>query len=90
MESRVSVFRFCVWTASLLLWELVSDPGLVFAAGKHGLPPEETVNAVKHILSECSALHFSGLMTIGRYGYDLSLGPNPDFQVERMCVSNRT
>ncbi|XP_056897632.1 pyridoxal phosphate homeostasis protein [Takifugu flavidus] len=48
---------------------------------KHGLPPEETVNAVKHILSECSALHFSGLMTIGRYGYDLSLGPNPDFQM---------
>lgn len=25
-------------------------------------------------------------MTIGRYGYDLSLGPNPDFQVEETCV----
>lgn len=25
-------------------------------------------------------------MTIGRYGYDLSLGPNPDFQVEKTCV----
>ncbi|XP_027871969.1 pyridoxal phosphate homeostasis protein isoform X2 [Xiphophorus couchianus] len=49
---------------------------------KHGLPPEDTVNTVKHIVSQCSALHFSGLMTIGRYGYDLTLGPNPDFQIE--------
>ncbi|KAF7663925.1 hypothetical protein LDENG_00194580 [Lucifuga dentata] len=53
---------------------------------KHGLPPEETVITVKHILSHCSALQFSGLMTIGRYGYDLSLGPNPDFQ---MLLSRR-
>lgn len=36
---------------------------------------------MKHIVSQCSALHFSGLMTIGRHGYDLTLGPNPDFQV---------
>ncbi|KAG7481105.1 hypothetical protein MATL_G00063170 [Megalops atlanticus] len=48
---------------------------------KHGLPPEETVNTVKHIISRCPALHFVGLMTIGRYGYDLSEGPNPDFQM---------
>ncbi|KAL6120183.1 plpbp [Pungitius sinensis] len=48
---------------------------------KHGLPPEETVDTVRHIVSKCSALHFLGLMTIGRYGYDLSLGPNPDFQM---------
>ncbi|XP_056130502.1 pyridoxal phosphate homeostasis protein isoform X1 [Lampris incognitus] len=48
---------------------------------KHGLSPEETVNTVRHILSQCTALHFSGLMTIGRYGYDLSEGPNPDFQM---------
>ncbi|KAG7278436.1 hypothetical protein CRUP_038731 [Coryphaenoides rupestris] len=50
--------------------------------GKHGLPPEDTVNTVKHILSQCTALHFFGLMTIGRYGFDLSEGPNPDFQIE--------
>ncbi|KAK0151992.1 Pyridoxal phosphate homeostasis protein [Merluccius polli] len=53
---------------------------------KHGLPPEETVNTVKHILSQCTALHFSGLMTIGRYGFDLSEGQNPDFQ---MLLSQR-
>uniref|UniRef100_A0A1A8AVP4 Pyridoxal phosphate homeostasis protein n=1 Tax=Nothobranchius furzeri TaxID=105023 RepID=A0A1A8AVP4_NOTFU len=53
---------------------------------KHGLLPEDTVNTVKHIMSQCSALHFSGLMTIGHYGYDLTLGPNPDFQ---MLLSRR-
>lgn len=64
----------------------------MFIIGKHGLPPEETVNTVKHIVSHCSALQFSGLMTIGRYGYDLTLGPNPDFQVLNvfclMCVAS--
>ncbi|CAL8275087.1 unnamed protein product [Boreogadus saida] len=53
---------------------------------KHGLPPEETVNAVKHIVSQCTALHFSGLMTIGRSGFDLSQAQNPDFQ---MLLSQR-
>ncbi|KAF5894091.1 proline synthase co-transcribed bacterial protein-like, partial [Clarias magur] len=48
---------------------------------KHGLHPDETVNTVMHIVSNCPALDFSGLMTIGRYGYDLSEGPNPDFQI---------
>lgn len=51
------------------------------SSGKHGLPPDETVNMVKHIASQCPALDLAGLMTIGRYGYDLSDGPNPDFQV---------
>ncbi|KAJ8285585.1 hypothetical protein GJAV_G00028500 [Gymnothorax javanicus] len=53
---------------------------------KHGLPPEETVNTVQYIISHCPALHFVGLMTIGRYGYELSKGPNPDFQ---MLLSRR-
>lgn len=52
-----------------------------FHLGKHGLPPADTVNTVKHIVSNCPTLHFAGLMTIGRYGYDISEGPNPDFQV---------
>lgn len=55
----------------------------VSVAGKHGLPPEETVDTVQHIMSQCTALHFSGLMTIGRYGHDLTLGSNPDFQVPK-------
>ncbi|XP_041955019.1 pyridoxal phosphate homeostasis protein isoform X1 [Alosa sapidissima] len=52
---------------------------------KHGLPPADTVNTVKHIVSNCPTLHFAGLMTIGRYGYDLSEGPNPDFQMLLKC-----
>ncbi|XP_043938998.1 pyridoxal phosphate homeostasis protein isoform X2 [Protopterus annectens] len=46
---------------------------------KHGIPPEETSATVQHILTKCPHLHFVGLMTIGRYGYDVSEGPNPDF-----------
>ncbi|XP_067857089.1 pyridoxal phosphate homeostasis protein [Heptranchias perlo] len=48
---------------------------------KHGLSAEETVDTVRHVLTSCPSLEFVGLMTIGRYGYDLSQGPNPDFQV---------
>ncbi|KAF7242095.1 Pyridoxal phosphate homeostasis protein [Varanus komodoensis] len=47
---------------------------------KHGLPPEETVMTVAHILQKCPSLEFVGLMTIGSFGHDLSKGPNPDFQ----------
>lgn len=46
------------------------------------------MNTVRHIVSQCSALHFLGLMTIGRYGYDLNLGPNPDFQVQKTPEMN--
>lgn len=34
---------------------------------------------VKFITTKCDRLHFVGFMTIGAYGYDVSLGPNPDF-----------
>lgn len=77
---------FYVFLLLLLLQQrpLIDQPVVllcVFVAGKHGLPPEDTVDTVKHIRSHCSALQFLGLMTIGHYGYDLTLGPNPDFQV---------
>ena len=35
----------------------------------------------KHIITSCSSLELCGLMTIGAYDYDVSLGPNPDFLV---------
>ena len=57
------------------------DQASALSPGKHGLSPEHTPDTVRHVMSSCSALHFSGLMTIGRYGYDLTEGPNPDFQV---------
>ncbi|KAG8141366.1 hypothetical protein E2320_006994 [Naja naja] len=49
--------------------------------GKHGLPPGELITTVEHILQKCPNLEFVGLMTIGSFGYDLSKGPNPDFQL---------
>ncbi|XP_062911423.1 pyridoxal phosphate homeostasis protein isoform X2 [Mobula hypostoma] len=52
---------------------------------KHGLSAEHTVETVRHIFDNCPNLEFVGLMTIGKYGYDLSAGPNPDFQVMLAC-----
>ncbi|XP_072917989.1 pyridoxal phosphate homeostasis protein isoform X1 [Hemitrygon akajei] len=52
---------------------------------KYGLSAENTVETVRHIFDNCQSLEFVGLMTIGRYGYDLSAGPNPDFQVMLEC-----
>ncbi|KAM4747210.1 pyridoxal phosphate homeostasis protein [Rhinophrynus dorsalis] len=48
---------------------------------KHGLAPADTVGLVKHIKEKCSSLEFVGLMTIGSFGYDVTEGPNPDFQL---------
>jgi hypothetical protein len=36
---------------------------------------------VKHILEKCPSLELMGLMTIGKFGHDLSQGPNTDFIV---------
>ncbi|KAF7993550.1 hypothetical protein HCN44_010145 [Aphidius gifuensis] len=58
---------------------------------KSGCKIEETSALVKHILENCKNLKFSGLMTIGAYGYDPSNGPNPDFLSLKKCreiVSN--
>lgn len=50
---------------------------------KNGISPSEICDVSKYVLNECEHLNFSGLMTIGKFGYDLSLGPNPDF----ICLS---
>ncbi|XP_065351200.1 pyridoxal phosphate homeostasis protein [Cloeon dipterum] len=55
---------------------------------KGGLIPEEAPDLVSHLLEKCPNLKFAGLMTIGQYGYDLSRGPNPDFQVLIKCRQN--
>jgi len=46
---------------------------------KSGVASTEVVVLFKHIQENCSNLEVVGLMTIGAYNYDLSLGPNPDF-----------
>jgi hypothetical protein len=48
---------------------------------KNGVSTNEVVDLYKHIIDKCENLKLIGLMTIGQYGYDCSLGPNPDFLV---------
>lgn len=52
---------------------------------KSGVSPTETVEVVDHVLRNCPNLEFTGLMTIGQYGYDVSQGPNPDFLSLAKC-----
>lgn len=55
-----------------------------FVAEKGGVAVSELVGLYKAVSESCPHLNLCGLMTIGRYGYDESLGPNPDFSV---CVA---
>lgn len=47
------------------------------------MPPDESVSLSKFVIEECPHLKFLGLMTIGKFGYDASEGPNPDFLVSK-------
>lgn len=51
----------------------------LYLLAKSGIDPEHLVELVEFITTKCDRLHFVGFMTIGAYGYDVSLGPNPDF-----------
>ncbi|CAH2269162.1 jg1696 [Pararge aegeria aegeria] len=46
---------------------------------KNGVEPSQATNLVEYVIKKCTDLNFKGLMTIGQYDYDTSLGPNPDF-----------
>lgn len=46
---------------------------------KSGCSPEAASDLVQFIKEKCPCLEAAGLMTIGQYDYDMSLGPNPDF-----------
>lgn len=52
---------------------------------KGGVPVSEVIELYKSISESCPHLKPCGLMMIGRYGYDPSLGPNPDFQCLYDC-----
>lgn len=57
---------------------------------KGGVPVSEVVGLYKSVSENCPHLKLRGLMTIGMYDYDESLGPNPDFQClydcrEKLC-----
>ncbi|XP_018015334.1 pyridoxal phosphate homeostasis protein-like isoform X2 [Hyalella azteca] len=54
-------------------------------AQKSGVAPGEVTQLTEHVINNCPNLNLLGLMTIGAYDYDLSLGPNPDFQRLLQC-----
>ncbi len=49
-------------------------------ASKSGCDPDTTAEIVHHVLENCFNLEFKGLMTIGRFGHDYTIGSNPDFE----------
>lgn len=50
-----------------------------FETEKSGVSSDEVVDLYRHIREHCKNLTLEGLMTIGKFGHDYSLGPNPDF-----------
>ncbi|XP_045780492.1 pyridoxal phosphate homeostasis protein [Maniola jurtina] len=52
---------------------------------KNGIEPSQATNLVEYVIKQCPNLNFQGLMTIGQYDYDTSLGPNPDFLSLAKC-----
>lgn len=60
---------------------------LCFSA-KSGIEPSDAIDLYRHIMEKCQHLTPKGLMTIGKFGYDYSLGPNPDFLCLIECQKN--
>ncbi|CAG9772861.1 unnamed protein product [Ceutorhynchus assimilis] len=52
---------------------------------KNGINPSEVNSLAEYILKDCKNLNLKGLMTIGVYDYDMTLGPNPDFVCLKKC-----
>ena len=52
---------------------------------KSGVAPGEVISLVDHIICNCASLDFKGLMTIGSYSHDYSIGENPDFECLLQC-----
>lgn len=47
---------------------------------KSGEDEAGSIELCRHVREKCAHLKLSGLMTIGAFDHDLSVGPNPDFQ----------
>lgn len=57
----------------------------LYISAKSGCEIKTTSSLVKYVIEKCPNLEFTGLMTIGEYGYDVSKGPNPDFLTLKEC-----
>lgn len=60
----------------------------IFFVAKSGIEPDNLIELYRHIIENCKHLSVNGLMTIGKFGYDYSLGPNPDFLCLLDCHKN--
>lgn len=54
-------------------------------SNKGGVAETDLCPLIRHITDNCTCLKLLGLMTIGAYNRDISLGPNPDFQALLKC-----
>lgn len=52
---------------------------IILKLEKSGVSYDEVINLYRHIRENCKNLNLEGLMTIGKFGHDYTLGPNPDF-----------
>ncbi|XP_024941710.1 pyridoxal phosphate homeostasis protein isoform X2 [Cephus cinctus] len=52
---------------------------------KNGCDVKDVLSFTKYVIENCKNLEFTGLMTIGMFGYDLNNGPNPDFVCLKQC-----
>ena len=66
---------------------LIITDNYVFS-DKNGIPPSEAADLVKLIITDCTTLEFSGLMTIGALNHSLADGENPDFLVSSICMKD--
>lgn len=58
--------------------------------GKSGCSSDHCVELVKHIITHCPYLKFTGLMSIGEMNYDWSQGDNPDFIVSIVSTGKQS
>lgn len=52
---------------------------------KGGVEPTNVISLAKFVIEQCPNLKFDGLMTIGRFDYNVEDGPNPDFLCLKRC-----
>lgn len=60
----------------------------LFIAEKSGIEPTQLIDLYRHISEKCTNLSLEGLMTIGKFGHDYTIGPNPDFLCLLQCHAN--
>lgn len=58
---------------------------LICFVEKNGIEPNQVVDLYRYVTEKCQNLKLEGLMTIGKFGHDYTIGPNPDFTCLLKC-----